>query len=100
MAKHLPDRRPKPQSDPTPPRNRLAEIQAEIREVQHQIESLRRDPPVIRNAEDIRSWERQIAALTQRLSGLLLAEAMQRASDQPENIQKARPLSQGAGHKL
>ncbi len=100
MAKHLPGRRPKPHSDPTPPRNRLAEIQAEIREVQQQIESLRRDPPIIRNAEDIRSWERQIAGLTQRLSALLLAEALQRASDQPENIQKARPLTQGAGHKL
>jgi hypothetical protein len=30
----------------------------------------------------------------------LLAEAMQRASDQPETIQKARPLIQGAGHRL
>jgi hypothetical protein len=85
---------------PKPPRNRLAEIQAEIREVQQQIEQLRRDSCVIRNAEDIRSWERQITGLTQRLSGLLLAEAMQRASDQPEDIQKARSLTQGAGHKV
>jgi hypothetical protein len=100
MAKHLPGRRPKPETDPKPPRHRLAEIQAEIRGVQQQIEHLRRDPRVIRNAEDIRSWERQITELTQRLSGLLLAEAMQRASDQPENIQKARSLTQGAGHKL
>ena len=38
--------------------------------------------------------------MTQRLSGLLLTEAMQRASDQPENIQKARSLTQGAGHKV
>jgi hypothetical protein len=100
MAKHLPSRRPKPANGPKPPRNRLAEIQAEIREVQQQIEHLRRDPRVIRNAEDIRSWERQITELTRRLSGLLLAEAMQRASDQPETIQKARPLTQGAGHKV
>jgi hypothetical protein len=100
MAKHLPGRRPKPANGPKPPRNRLAEIQAEIREVQQQIEHLRRDPRVIRTAEDIRSWERQITELTQQLSGLLLAEAMQRASDQPENIQKARSLTQGAGHKV
>src|SRR5512135_40830 len=100
MAKHLPGRRPKPANGPKPPSNRLAELQAEIREVQQQIEHLRRDPRVIRTAEDIRSWERQITELTRRLSGLLLAEAMQRASDQPETIQKARPLSQGAGHKV
>ena len=100
MAKHPPGRRPKPETDPKPPRNRLAEIQAEIREVQQQIEHLRRDPRVISNAEDVRSWERQITELTQRLSGLLLTEAMQRASDQPENIQKARSLTQGAGHKV
>src|SRR5512135_1276583 len=100
MAKHSPGRRPKPEQDPKPPSNRLAELQAEIREVQQQIEHLRRDPRVIRTAEDIRSWERQITELTQQLSGLLLAEAMQRASDQPENIQKARSLTQGAGHKV
>ena len=100
MAKHPSGRRPKPETDPKPPRNRLAEIQAEIGKVQQQIEHLRLDPHVIRNAEDIRSWERQITELTQRLSGLLLAEAMQRASDQPENIQKARSLTQGAGHKV
>src|SRR5512147_3056193 len=100
MAKHPPGRRPKPETDPKPPRNRLAEIQAEIGAVQHQIEHLRRDPHVIRNAEDIRSWERQITELTQRLSGLLLAEAMQRGSDQSEDIQKARSLTQGAGHKV
>src|SRR5512135_3341234 len=100
MAKHLPGRRPKPETDPKPPRHRLAEIQAEIRGVQQPIEHLRRDPRVIHKAEDMRSWERQITELTQRLSGLLLAEAMQRASDQPENIQKARSLTQGAGHKL
>src|SRR5512132_1236954 len=100
MAKHLPSRRPKPANGLKPPRNRLAEIQAEIREVQQQIEHLRRDPRVIRNTEDIRSWERQITGLPQRLSGLLLAEAMQRASDHPEDIQKARSLTQGAGHTL
>ena len=100
MAKHLPGRRPKPANGPKPPSNRLAELQAEMREVQQQIELLRRDPRVIRNAEDIRSWERQITELTRRLSGLLLAEAMQRASDQPETIQKARPLTRGAGHKV
>jgi hypothetical protein len=100
MAKHPPRRRPKSEDGPKPPRNRLAEIQAEIHDVQHQVEQLRRAARVIQDAQDIRAWERQITELTDRLSGLLLAEAMQRASDQPENIQKARPLSQGAGHTL
>ena len=43
---------------------------------------------------------RKMIAGTYLLSGLLLAEAMQCASDQPETIQKARPLTQGAGHKV
>jgi hypothetical protein len=100
MAKHPPRRRPKSEDSPKAPRHRLAEIQAEIHDVQQQIEQLRRAARVIRDARDVRAWERQITDLTDRLSGLLLAEAMQRASDHPENIQKARPLTQGAGHKL
>jgi hypothetical protein len=100
MAKHPHRRRSKPETPPQPPRNRLAEIQAEVQQVQQQIEQLRRDPRVLSNAQDVRSWEQQITELTQRLSGLLLAEALQRASDQPETIHKARPLTQGAGHKL
>ena len=91
---------PSPRMVPKTPRDRLAEIQAETHDVQQQIEQLRRAARVIRDAQDIRAWERQITELTDRLSGLLLAEAMQRASDQPENIQKARSLTQGAGHKI
>jgi len=97
MAKHPPRRRPKSEDSLKHPRHRLAEIQAEIHDVQQQIEQLRRAARVIRDAQDVRAWERQITDLTDRLSGLLLAEAMQRASDHPENIQKARSLTQGAG---
>src|SRR5512135_2877622 len=100
MAKHQPRRRPKSQESPKPPRRRLAEIQAAIHDVQQQIEQFRRDARVIRNAQDIRARERQILELTDRLSGLLLAEAMQRASDQPENLLRARSLTQGAGRTL
>src|SRR5512132_3162622 len=100
MAKHPPRRRPKSEDSPKPPRHRLAEIQAEIHDVQQQIEQLRRAARVIRDAQDVRAWERQITDLTDRLSGLLLTEAMQRASDHPENIQKARPLTQLAYAKL
>ncbi len=100
MAKHQPRRRPKSQEGPKPPRHRLAEIQAEIHDVQQQIEQLRRDARVIRYALDIRARERQILELTDRLSGLLLAEAMQRASDQPEDLLRARSLTQGAGRTL
>src|SRR5512135_2336632 len=100
MAKHPPRRRPKSEDSPKPPRHRLAEIQAEIHAVQQQIEQLRRAARVIRNAQDVRAWERQITDLTDRLSGLLWAEAMQRASDHPENIQSNRsvlpnPMKQG-----
>ncbi len=100
MAKHPPRRRPKSEDSPKPPRHRLAEIQAEIHDVQQQIEQLRQAARVIRDAQDVRAWERQITDLTDRLSGLLWAEAMQRASDHPENIQKARSMTQGAGHTL
>src|SRR5512143_3612343 len=76
MAKHKPRRRPKPEEVPQQPRNRLAEIRAEIRDVQQQIEARRRDAPVIRTPEDLTTWERTIAELTARLAALLLAEVM------------------------
>jgi hypothetical protein len=100
MAKHKPRRRPKPKEVPPPPRDRLAEIRAEIRDVQQQIEARRRDAPVIRTPEDLTIWERTIAELTDRLAALLLAEVMQAALGDPENRLKARSLAQGAGHPL
>ena len=100
MAKHRPRRRPKPKEVPQPPRDRLAEIRAEIRDVQQQIETRRRDAPVLRTAEDLTTWERTIAALTDRLAALLLAEVMQAALGDPENRLKARSLAQGAGCML
>jgi hypothetical protein len=59
----------------------LVQIQAELRDVQQQIEQLRRGARVTRDAQDICAWERQITELTNRLSGLLLVEARQRARD-------------------
>jgi hypothetical protein len=82
------------------PRDRLAEIRAEIQDVQQQIETKRRDGRVIRTAEDFKSLERAIAALTDRLSALLMAEATQAALDDPENRRQARSLAQGAGHTI
>ena len=79
MAKHRPGRRPKPEDAPQPPRDRLDEIRAEIRDVQQPIEAKRRGARLIRTAEDLRAWERSIAELTDRLAALLLAEAMQAA---------------------
>src|SRR3954470_4510233 len=81
MAKHRPRRRPKPKEVPQQPRDRLAEIRAEIRDVQQQIEARRRDAPVIRTPEDLTTWERTIAELTDRLAALLLAEVMQAAQE-------------------
>src|SRR5512147_2749351 len=100
MAKHKPRRRPQPKEVPQQPRDRLAEIRAEIRDVPLQIEARRRDAPVIRTPEDLTTWERTIAELTARLAALLLAEAMQVALGDPENRRQARSLAQGVGHTL
>src|ERR1039458_136570 len=100
MPKRKPSERRKPEKTPQPPRDRLAEIRAEIQDVQQQIETKRRDRRVIRTAEDFKSWERAIAALTNRLSALLLAEATQAALDDSENRRQARSLAQGAGHTI
>src|SRR5438270_14045912 len=100
----IPKRKPSPRRQPEPipqqPRDRLAEIRAEIQDVQQQIETKRRDGRVIRTAEDFRSMELAIAALTNRLSALLMAEATQAALDDAENRHQARSLAQGAGHTL
>src|SRR3954453_17324311 len=97
MPRRKPSQRRK-QTTPQQPRDRLAEIRAEIQDVQQQIETQRRDGRVIRTAEDFKSWECAIAALTNRLSALLLAEATQAALHDSENRRQARSLAQGAGH--
>jgi hypothetical protein len=96
--KRKPSERRTPEQTPQPPRNRLAEIRADIQDVQQQIEAERRDRRVIRTAEDFKSMERAIAALTDQLSALLMAEATQVAHDDSENRRQARSFSQGAGH--
>ena len=100
MPERKPRRIPKPEKGPQRSRDRLAEIRAEIRDVQQQIETKRRDGRLIRTAEDLNTLERAVAALTDRLSALLVAEAMQASLDDPENRRTARPLAQGAGHPL
>jgi hypothetical protein len=98
MPKRKPSQRRTPETTPHQPRNRLAEIRAEIQDVQQQIETQRRNGRIIRTAEDFKSMERAIAALTNRLSALLVAEATQVALDDPENRCQARSFAQGAGH--
>jgi hypothetical protein len=93
-----PSERRKPETTPQPPRDRLAEIRAEIQDVQQQIETQRRQGRVIRTAADFQARELAILALTNRLSALLMAEATQTALDDAENRRQARPLNQGAGH--
>jgi soluble cytochrome b562 len=100
MRKRKPSQRRPSETTPQQPRNRLAEIRAEIRDVQQQIETKRRDGRVIRTAEDFKSLEHAIAALTTQLAALLLAEATQAALDDAENRHQARSLAQGAGHTL
>src|SRR3981081_834555 len=100
MPKRKHSRRRKPEEAPQRPRDRLAEIRAEIRDVQQQIETQRREGRVIRTADDFKSMERAIAALTDRLSALLMAEATQAALAAAENRSQARSLAQGAGHTV
>jgi hypothetical protein len=100
MPKRKPSQRRKPEEVSEQPRDRLAEIRAEIHDVQQQIATKRREGRVIRTAEDFQSWERAIAALTNRLSALLMAEAAQAALDDAENRRRARSLAQGAGQIL
>src|SRR3954466_9827302 len=99
MPKRKPSQRRRPATTSQQPRDRLAEIRAEIQDVQQQIETQRRGR-VIRTAEDFKSMERTIAALTDRLSALLMAEATQAALDDSENRCRARSLAQGAGHTI
>jgi hypothetical protein len=89
-------RRPCPEH-PQPPRNRLAEIQAEIQEVQQQIDHSRRACRLIRNAAELTVLEQEITRLTDRLAKLLIAETLQRTADNPETNQQARSRFEGAG---
>src|SRR3954463_7157627 len=100
MPRRKPSQSRKPATAPHTPRDRLAEIRGEIRDIQQQIETQRRHGRVIRTAEDFKSVERAIAALTNRLSALLMAEATKAALDDSENRRQARPLVQGAGHTI
>jgi septal ring factor EnvC (AmiA/AmiB activator) len=93
MPKRKPSQRRKPETIAHQPRDRLAEIRAEIQDVQQQIETQRRSGRVIRTAEDFKSMERAIAALTDRLSALLVAEATQAALDDSENRCQARSFA-------
>src|SRR3954452_19458738 len=100
MPRRKPSQSRKPATAPQQPRDRLAEIRDEIRDIQQQIETQRRHGRVIRTAGDFKSMERAIAALTNRLSPLLMAEATQAALDDSENRRQARSLLQGAGHTI
>src|SRR4051794_9868372 len=100
MSKRKPSERRKRAQTSQQPQSRLEEIRAEIRDVQQQIEAQRRQGRVIRTAGDLRAMEQAIAALTNRLSALLMAEATQAALDDAENRRQARSLLQGAGHTI
>src|SRR5438309_105781 len=79
MAKHKPDRRPKSEEAPQRPHDRLAEIRVEIRDVQQQIEARRRDPRLIRSAEDLRAIAYRFAGrarAAQRAGGLNWGETV------------------------
>jgi hypothetical protein len=90
-------------SNPAPPetpRNRLAEIQAEIQEVQQQIEHSGQACRLIRNAAELTVLEQEITRLTDRLAKLLIAETLPRTADDRHTHEQARSLFQGAGIPL
>ena len=100
MRKRKPSPRRKLETTPQRPQDRLAEIRAEIQDVQQQIDIQRREGRVIRTADDFKSRERAIAALTDRLSALLMAEVTQIALDDSENRRRARSSARGAGRTI
>jgi hypothetical protein len=95
-----PRRRRSRPGHPQPPRNRLAEIQAEIQEVQQQIDRSRRAYRLIRNAAELTVLEQEITRLTDQLAKLLIAETLQRTADDEETIHQARSRFEGAGISL
>jgi hypothetical protein len=95
-----PRRRRSRPAQPQPPRNRLAEIQAEIQEVQQQIDDSRRACRLIRNAAELSVLEQEITRLTDRLAQLLIAETLQRIADDQQTNQQARSRFEGAGVPL
>jgi len=86
-----PRRRRSSPAHPQPPRNRLAEIQAEIQEVQQQIDHSRQARRLIRNAAELTVLEQEITRLTDRLAKLLIAETLQQTADDQEINQQAAP---------
>src|SRR5271165_5100496 len=95
-----PRRRRSRPAHPQPPRNRLAEIQAEIQEVQQQIDGSRQACRLIRNAAELTVLEQEITRLTDRLAKLLIAETLQRTADDRQTNQQARSRFEGAGIPL
>src|ERR1700677_1696573 len=95
-----PRRRRSRPANPEPRPDRLAEIQAEIREVQERIEDSRRARRLIRNAAELTVLEQEITRLTDRLAKLLIAETLQQTADDPQTNQQARSRSRGAGAPL
>ena len=94
-------RRPLPStSTPQPPRDRLAEIEAEIQDVQQQIDASRRKSRLIRNPAELTVLEQEIGRFTDRLARLLIAETLQRSADDAQTSQNARSPFQGAGAPL
>lgn len=98
--RRLPRRRRSRPAHSQPPRNRLAEIQAEIREVQERIEDSRRARRMIRNAAELTVLEQETTRLTDQLAKLLIAETLQQTADDSQTNQQARSRFQGAGAPL
>ena len=101
MPKCKPSQRRHPEKTPQQPRDRLAEIRAEIQDVQQQIETKRRDGRVIRTAEDFESMERADRGTDQPTVGPPDGRGDASRSRRPgEPGRQARSLAQGAGHTI
>lgn len=78
----------------------ITEIEAKIQEVLSELERLRRTPPSLEDAGEVLEWERKVQRLSDRLRGLIAAEAIQRQIDHPAFKQKARQLAQSGPKKM
>lgn len=72
----------------------------QIDQVLEEIEKLKDQKSKILSAEDLEKFEKDIAAKTDKLAGLLTAKAIQESLDSDEMNQKSRELINSMPHRM
>jgi hypothetical protein len=83
---------PSVNSDPAAP-------EAEFQAACEMLEQLRQTPRELRNAADLEAYEREVAAVTDRITASLVAMKIQAALDSPEMRAESAALAQSLGKK-